>query len=688
MKIKKLEVINFRGFKGEHTIELSTDEKKSLTLIIAENGTGKTGFLEAIMWCLHGVLPEGSDETDEIICKYAVKDNGRAKAEVRLTIVDDMSWRNKKNPEYLITRILSKKGEDTEPMAWVRDITKKGGLTVVPNAKQLIEKLLPERLSPYFLFRGEGLKEWFKDEDDANLRRSIEDMQGLSFARQAIEDLKEFSMDLNKKLIKEGKATQDEKIAVSKLDKEQKKKDTFNENQKVIVSDLKITEKKLKDIYILINQSDHELIAEKNTQNKQLERDLLHHGSNKDKLIREKNSILHEHAFIALTFDMKDELSSFFNESKRKRIIPAPFDKITLQNVLDDGLCICGRQVSAHSPEEQQIKEHFDIAGSELQTTNKALIENLLLQYSFRNKEIRITYSKTQEEINQVENLIQEKENSRAVNIEDIKKASKDKDIEKLIAEQANLEEKKGNLHISQAQNKYTLNQINQEIKKQSDIIKRTSGGNVDPEVEKKKEFIDSCVDKLTLELQRLTVSGRDELGKKLQEICQEYNRKAETFEFIREGSYIPKIVDDDGFILPQNDGTNVQTAIYYALGLINVCVERSKLSDGIVQPGTIAPMVCDAVFSALDPINTGSVSKMLATIPKQTILLINSGSYAGPCRDELIKSNKIGKAYYFQRKQKKVAKGLSSMTVNGKAYKAFVKSSETSGTIKELINY
>ncbi len=48
MLLLKLEINNFRQFFGRQTINFSTDPVKNITLIHAENGVGKTAFLNAI----------------------------------------------------------------------------------------------------------------------------------------------------------------------------------------------------------------------------------------------------------------------------------------------------------------------------------------------------------------------------------------------------------------------------------------------------------------------------------------------------------------------------------------------------------------------------------------------------------------------------------------------------------------
>ena len=61
MKIEYMCIENWRSFYGTNEITFSTDPKKNVTLVLAENGVGKTSLLAALNWCLFGILP---DETD------------------------------------------------------------------------------------------------------------------------------------------------------------------------------------------------------------------------------------------------------------------------------------------------------------------------------------------------------------------------------------------------------------------------------------------------------------------------------------------------------------------------------------------------------------------------------------------------------------------------------------------------
>lgn len=51
MIVKKILTKNFRAFAGNSLIELSIDNNKPFTIIIGDNGVGKTTICEAVTWC-------------------------------------------------------------------------------------------------------------------------------------------------------------------------------------------------------------------------------------------------------------------------------------------------------------------------------------------------------------------------------------------------------------------------------------------------------------------------------------------------------------------------------------------------------------------------------------------------------------------------------------------------------------
>jgi len=62
MKIKSIELNNYRLYKGVNKISFPSDNEKNLFLISGQNGFGKTTFLHSLLWCLYGRLIVDVDE--------------------------------------------------------------------------------------------------------------------------------------------------------------------------------------------------------------------------------------------------------------------------------------------------------------------------------------------------------------------------------------------------------------------------------------------------------------------------------------------------------------------------------------------------------------------------------------------------------------------------------------------------
>lgn len=63
MKIKNIELYNYRLYKGVNKINFPNGRDKNIYLVSGQNGFGKTTFLHSLVWCLYGRLMADIDET-------------------------------------------------------------------------------------------------------------------------------------------------------------------------------------------------------------------------------------------------------------------------------------------------------------------------------------------------------------------------------------------------------------------------------------------------------------------------------------------------------------------------------------------------------------------------------------------------------------------------------------------------
>jgi len=211
---KKLEIQNFRIYGGKQEIIFSTDKNKHVTLVHAENSTGKTTMLNAIKWCLYGKADEFTDQ------KSLVNDrSGKTSCSVRLNFSFD-------NVDYTAYRTYSQ--QYTGDKSFTLEKIVNGNNTPISDPETSINRFLPRDLSNYFLFAGEHLTGSL-GQGDAN-KKAIRDILGFNLPETAQKDLtkilKKFKTEKNRILGTIDELTQDAKQErhlqeeIDELDKE------------------------------------------------------------------------------------------------------------------------------------------------------------------------------------------------------------------------------------------------------------------------------------------------------------------------------------------------------------------------------------------------------------------------------------------------------------------------------------
>lgn len=195
MLITSITLSDFRQFKGTQTVEFATDPNKNVTVIMGENGSGKTTFAQAFTWCLYGT----TDFADPyVLCKSTLQDMTPGDLKTVKVILNlqhrgidynisreqdyqlDNSGKLKKpSPTKLTIRYKDRSGQQE----FVKDSIK--------DSK--IKEILPKELSKYFFFDGERIgnmsKEIQRGKSD-EFAEAVKRLLGLDTYSTAMEHLK------------------------------------------------------------------------------------------------------------------------------------------------------------------------------------------------------------------------------------------------------------------------------------------------------------------------------------------------------------------------------------------------------------------------------------------------------------------------------------------------------------------
>lgn len=191
MLIKNITMHNFRQYV-DSSVEFATDPDRNITLVMGDNGTGKTTLAQAFLWCLYG---ETDFEITEVINRK-VRDKlpPGAKTETSVSLLlnyNDIDYTIER--KQVFTKVQTKVNSDNSVLSI---FYKKDGNLQYMNENEkhiLIKKMLPKQLSRFFFFDGERIR-IMSDEINHGKSQEFKDavmgLVGLNSIRNAIMHLK------------------------------------------------------------------------------------------------------------------------------------------------------------------------------------------------------------------------------------------------------------------------------------------------------------------------------------------------------------------------------------------------------------------------------------------------------------------------------------------------------------------
>lgn len=381
LRVSEIKIKNFRAFYGEREpILLSTDENKPVTVIHGTSGRGKTTLLNAIHWCIYN--KEGSEKqkktSSEGLIHSAVVESLKPGEEgnmfVEITIEDaNHMVVNEIRREIKITKS-SIAGEDS----WNEKLKAKvpPGITVEEsagftykdpdtdeprhitdgdNVEERIEQIFPDALSAYILFDSELLRKFEAENESSVIQEGIETITGLPIIEKAADKLDKIAKKITKNNVGESIKFQNLMKKVERLQKGIKEKEAENEKKGKEILELK-EEEDIKRKFLLDN--DDERVAEQQKREVELTNQVDGLADAIKKIRKEMSNSVFDNL---INYYLRDSLKisqEKLEKWRNKGLVPSRFTKEALQSLLEDQLCVCGRELkNEHEHEIGQIKD-------------------------------------------------------------------------------------------------------------------------------------------------------------------------------------------------------------------------------------------------------------------------------------------------------------------------------------------
>lgn len=631
MKFRSVKLKNFRQFYGEQEIKFSTCPEKNITLIHAENGTGKTAFLNAILWCLFEMHTDNFKDSKNILNKVA-KQQGNLNYSVSIEFQDDVG------KIFLVQRSYGVNGKAFKIFEIIDD-----SHTPVNQPNSFINSVIPKDMAKYFFFQGEGIGKMSDSKGGTVVKTAVKQILGFTIAELALKDLTAIKKEYQTSFSNSDKSGQLSKIQNQIISLEEDiTTDTSNYAQ--LGKAIEQYKEKLEKINNKIQNSDSDVVKEKHKSRIATESYLERERSSLNKAKNEKGGLINEFATTVFGFGLSKMALDFINEAEYKGSVPAPFNEQLVNDILTESMCICGAEINPGSEAFLRIQEMLKKAGDP--NLENRVIKARSQLTSIKSQSLRAkrkfsdnisTISGSEQAIVKLTKTLDE------LNIE-IEGAESLDDIKAIESERLTLNNK---LLAAVKQSGSLASKIETDNKtlvlRQAELQRL---GTFSSEMDKYKNLVEYCDKVMDVLKKTLSQSEADvelRIIEKVNKYLEMFVRQSYKAVLIK-STFEIRLVDKNKNFVAESDGQSLLLSLTFIAALIDLSRERKNAKGQILTPGAVAPFVVDAPFGDLDNKYKGHVAKAIPESVEQVIFLLSSSHWEGTVEDNIRK--RVGMEY------------------------------------------
>lgn len=634
MKLTSITMVNFRQFKGEQSFDLSPAQGKPVTLIFGANGAGKTTLLNAFTWALYGDLSSDVEEQQRIVNDTVWRETpigGHAELSVEL------AFEHEGQPYRLRRGTQVYKGAEAQqrpvaaPQLW--ETTPGGASNGVKAPQEKIHSILPKGISRFFFFNGERIENLVKKGSYSEVKQDIKGLLDLEQVERALAHLPKVDRKLTSDIRRHG----GERAGALQSDI-----DELTDRQAAAREELAVREKELATL-----AEEHDRTIELLRQNEsvasvQAERDRV--GAELEDARRQLKAATMERAllvatrgFQAFTTDLATHTAHMADALYEKGQLPAPLQRELVDTLLEEERCICGTPLAPGSPTRREIETWRERTGlaaveaawqrlsgqvSDLSSSRKALVDDLQAAVgrvtAERERVDRLVAAKSDLDGQLGEHRGEDVKRLEGQRIDlDTRARRKSEEIgrlrDRLETQQKEIEQKKHELRTAEV-----TDTLAAKARSRSDIVQA---------VQKALEEI--------LEIRRENMRAR--LDAKLKKIYGQISYKSFTPE-LNENFELMLYDTVGGLPVAKSTGENQILSLAFVAAVSELAREnraQNRGEAGRADDGDY-PIVMDAAFGSLDQNYRELVSRALAKMAPQLVVLVSKSQGLGEVISEL----------------------------------------------------
>ncbi len=656
MLLKSIKLHNFRQFLDESVSFASGEDGKNVTIILGENGTGKTTFAQAFFWCMYGK----TEFTDKVVLNKMVATNMRPSQEESVSVELELKHGE---VDYTLTREQKFKKEYSGKISsqnTIFDIAKKNASGVTEYIKKTmceseVKKILPEELSHYFFFDGERIDRMSKDiTAEKKSTDFAEAVKGLLGLNPMISAIKHFNPQSKYGVIGSYESSYDSR-SNNKIQEYVQKIEQCNDD--INKADQRISELEDNIDAAKIRKEEKEKDLKQYEESRKLQ-------DRKEKLTGEINAAEKTKSqFIKnICENFNHQFNSFFSISLIKRAmnfldendfsgkdIPYMHTK-TIEYLLDQGECICGTCLQKGTTAYKKVHDLIDFLPPQSISTSVSDFKKQALLLAKNGNDLKASTEMSIESISIENDDIIDKQDE----IRDIESRLSSGDVREKVRG-INSEIQYCSKTISECEKELENNKINKEVairEKDRAENQRRELALLDENNRKIEIYIayaEKIFNELNNEYKTSEEKVRKDLEKTINEIFKEIYDGGLSLSIDSNYHISVSVNDYDGYV-ETSTAQSISVIFAFITAIIKMAKENktSEDEDSQLRASEPYPLVMDAPLSTFDKRRIQSVCEILPEVAEQVIIFIKDtdGELA-----ENFMGDRIGSRHKFEKK-------------------------------------
>ena len=638
MRLHSINLTNFRQFKGRQAFDFTSDPARPVTLIFGANGSGKTALLNAFTWALYGTLSSDVEEqqrlvTDSVWRQLPMGDS----VEVAVEVGFDHEGQNFR----LLRRAeLRKESDNQGPFSpqlqlW---ITLADGSSEVSHAPQeTINSILPRGVSRFFFFNGERIENLVKKGAYAEVQKDIKILLDLEQVERAIAHLPKVNRRLTNELKKHG--GEDASAIQEAIDALLDQQATAKDELKVIEGDLATLVEERDATTELLRH--HAEAAPIQAERDRVTADLAESRSALEATRTERDQLIGTKGFLAFTETLGQETKSMAEGLYRRGALPAPIKREFVDQLLESGTCICGTPLIEHTPARAEVQEWRQRAGLQAVETAWQQLDAQMSPLTDAREALREALSNVLKRMQTTRDRIARLE-ARKSELDGKLKDTRLEGVQELETKRMDLEQRIAIKNQRRGSIEAELTNIASSLEQKT---KERSRALVTDELAKKARARSDLVGSVKGALEEILAIREDDMRRRLDEEVKS------VFKSITFKPYVPSLNKDFELTLhqtiggvelpvPKSTGENQILSLSFVAAVSKLAreIRQQRRAEGTpVQDAGTFPIVMDAAFGSLDQDYQEAVSRALARMAPQLVVLVSKSQGLGRVVAELL---------------------------------------------------